>query len=358
MTKTLIENIPTNIITGFLGVGKTSAVNALLSQKPKGETWAILVNEFGQIGIDQAAIHKDGLSDSDEVAIKELAGGCICCALGPALTSTLAILLRRSKPDRLIIEPTGIGHPSGIIDTLQSDTFKDVLDLRSIICLLDPRSLDDNDVIANPIFQDQINLADVIAINKTDLATTEQVNGAEQRANSLFPPKQKVVKNHNGQIDLELLDLVRKDELSAVFPDAHSHNREDNLQVPSTASTPQPLFELQPKPGVPLYKEGQAKQSESVSLYTCGWVFNNSDTFELDPLIELLQSLPNIQRIKGVIRTEHDWLFYNQVLNESTCSPIAYRRDSRLEIISTQALPWQTIKQQLINCLNQAKQKI
>lgn len=353
MSSKPLENIPTNIITGFLGVGKTTAVNALLKQKPEGETWAILVNEFGQIGIDQTAIEKDGESNSDDIAIKELAGGCICCALGPALTSTLAMLLRRSKPDRLIIEPTGIGHPAGIIDTLQGENFQGVLDLRSVVCLLDPRSLDNVDIIANPVFQDQINLADVIVLNKTDLATAEQVDFAEQRADSLFPPKQKVVRSVNGQIDLQLLDLVRKDERAALFPDAHRQQTQTSVQLPTTA---QPLFEIQPKPRSPLSKEGHARQPDGNNLYSCGWVFNSADSFTLDPLIELLQGLSHVQRIKGVFRTEQAWVFYNQVIDEMTCSPIAYRRDSRLEIIATQALPWQEIEQQLLDCLSITKQ--
>jgi len=357
MSSQPLENIPTNIITGFLGVGKTTAVNALLKQKPEGETWAILVNEFGQIGIDQAAIQKEGESNSknnsDDIAIKELAGGCICCALGPALTSTLAMLLRRSKPDRLIIEPTGIGHPAGIIDTLQGENFQGVLDLRSVVCLLDPRSLDDVDIIANPVFQDQINLADVIVLNKSDLATDEQVNFAAQRADSLFPPKQKVVTSVNGQIDLQLLDLVRKDERAALFPDAHSQQKPANLE---STPTVQSLFEIQPKPRSPLTKEGHARQPDGNNLYSCGWVFNSTDSFELDPLIELLQGLSHVQRIKGVFRTEQAWVFYNQVIDEMTCSPIAYRRDSRLEIIATQALPWREIEQQLIDCLSLTKQ--
>lgn len=348
MSDPRLVNIPTNIITGFLGVGKTTAVNALLKQKPRGETWAILVNEFGQIGIDQAAIEKDANKDTDEIAIKELAGGCICCALGPALTSTLAMLLRRSKPDRLIIEPTGIGHPAGIIDTLQGENFQGVLDLRSVVCLLDPRSLENIDVIANPVFQDQINLADVIVLNKTDLATQEQIDLAQQKADSLFPPKQRVISSLNGEIDLHLLDLVRKDERLALFPDAHSHQKQASLQL---SSTTQPLFELQPKSRAPLSKEGHARQADGNHLYSCGWVFNNADIFDLESLSNLLKEIPDVQRIKGVFRTSQEWVFYNQVIDEATCSPIAYRRDSRLEIIATQALPWQEIRQKLINCL-------
>ena len=342
-----LENIPTNIITGFLGVGKTTAINALLSQKPKDETWAILVNEFGQIGIDQAVME----TPSDGVAIKELAGGCICCALGPTLTSTLAILLRRSKPDRLIIEPTGIGHPAGIIDTLQNENFRDILDLRSVICLLDPRSLDNQETVSNPTFQDQINLADVIILNKTDLATEAQISFAEQQSTTLFPPKQAVIKSINGEVSLNLLDLIGKGGRQALFPDAHSDAEisASNLATPSTSSKvslPTVQLQLIPKPAMPFVKEGQSN-----GLYSCGWVFNSEDVFKLDSLKSIFKSLLKIQRIKGVFHTDEGWVLYNQVIDEATFSPIAYRRDSRLEIITTQALAKEDIQKNLLACL-------
>ena len=160
--------IPTNIITGFLGVGKTTAINALLADKPEGENWAILVNEFGQVGIDQ-----EMLLDQNGLHVKELAGGCICCALGASLGKTVRALIEQASPDRLLIEPTGIGHPEGIIDTLTGPAFRDKLDLRATICLLDPRSLGEPEVINNETFHDQLNLADVVLINKCDLASAE-----------------------------------------------------------------------------------------------------------------------------------------------------------------------------------------
>ncbi len=166
--------IPTNIITGFLGVGKTTAINSLLTAKPENESWAVLVNEFGQIGIDQ-----EMMVQGDGLHVKELAGGCICCALGPSLNKTLKALIEHAKPDRLIIEPTGLGHPEGIIDMLTGPAFKDKLDLRATVCLLDPRSLMDPDVIENPVFHDQVNLADVVLLNKCDLAEEEQIKVIE-----------------------------------------------------------------------------------------------------------------------------------------------------------------------------------
>ena len=213
--------IPTNIITGFLGVGKTTTINTLLANKPEGEVWAVLVNEFGQVGIDQ-----EMMPTEDGLHIKELAGGCICCSLGASLGQTLRALIEQAQPDRLIIEPTGIGHPEGIIDTLMGPNFKNVLDLRATVCLLDPRWLEEEGVINNEIFHDQLNLSDVVLINKCDLATPEQIEVAETGLNEMFPPKQFIGRITRGNIDPTLLDLVRNGQLKAQFPEAHAHHHD------------------------------------------------------------------------------------------------------------------------------------
>ena len=94
-----------NLITGFLGSGKTTTLLHLLAHKPANEKWAILVNEFGEVGIDGALLANRG------AALKEIPGGCMCCVNGLPLQVGLNMLLKQTKPDRLIIEPTGLGHP-------------------------------------------------------------------------------------------------------------------------------------------------------------------------------------------------------------------------------------------------------
>lgn len=330
-----LQNIPTNIITGFLGTGKTTALNHLLAQKPKDETWAVLVNEFGQIGIDQAV-----LTQSDEgVKVKELVGGCICCTLGPSLTSTLATLLRQTKPDRLIIEPTGIGHPAGIVDTLKNEHFKDVLDLRSIICLVDPRSIEKREITEHPTFQDQINLADVIVLNKTDLASSAQVSATDQKMAGLYPPKQKQVLTTQGQFNLSLLDITHTEKETESQQHRHLSN-EDN------SATPMIGMQFQPRPKIPFHK-GNVNDG----LHTMGWIFNPDDKFSTSKLEVVLQSIENVDRVKGVFHTDQGWKFFNQVGNELGIETIAYRRDNRIEVISQQEHDWKSFEQRLVSCI-------
>ncbi|WP_028471458.1 CobW family GTP-binding protein [Neptunomonas japonica] len=327
----MLTNIPTNIITGFLGVGKTTALNQLIAQKPANETWAIVVNEFGQVGVDQTL-----LPEESGLQIKEIAGGCVCCALGPALTISLAMLIRRTQPDRIIIEPTGLGHPEGLIDILQSESFKDVLSLRSIICLLDPRVLEQPEVLRHQAFIDQLNLADVVVLNKCDLATSEQVNEAQQLSEQMFPPKQQVIQATQSSFNIQLLDLARNTALVSSYPDAHKHQ--------TAKATPPSLFLAQP--GKPVRKTGSNQDA-----FSCGWVFHPDDQFEHDRLLEFLNSLNNIWRLKGVFRIGHARVLYNRVLDETTTQPIAWRRDSRLELITQTQLDWSEIENTLISII-------
>lgn len=338
-----LKNIPTNIITGFLGAGKTTALNKLLAQKPQDEVWAVLINEFGQIGIDQAA-----LQDSESnINVKELLGGCICCTLGPSLTATLATLLRQSKPDRLIIEPTGIGHPAGILDSLQGDNFKDVLDVRSIICLVDSRSTQDPEIKEHPTFVDQVALADIIILNKTDLATDSQLNFTKTKMQNLFPPKQKVLETINGELDIALLDLTHTEEnIENRETFSHLDLNADN----SNSSMPGLVMCITPQPGAPLQKG-----SSGNGMHTMGWVFHQGDKFAVEKLDKLFMELAQNERVKGVFNTDRGWLFYNQVGEELDTSDIAYRRDSRVEVISQQPLDWNNLEQKLKNCLMTSK---
>ena len=121
-----LRNIPTNLITGFLGVGKTSAILHLMTQKPASENWSVLVNEFGSVGIDGAIYEAKGIE------VKEIPGGCTCCAAGVPLQVAVNRILKETRPQRLLIEPSGLGHPKRVLDTLRGKYFKEALSLKAV----------------------------------------------------------------------------------------------------------------------------------------------------------------------------------------------------------------------------------
>ena len=164
----VIQEVPTNIITGFLGVGKTSAILQLLKHKPPGERWAVLVNEFGEIGVDGSLLEGQ-YSNSEGVYIREVPGGCMCCAAGLPMQIALNQLLAKAKPDRLLIEPTGLGHPKEVLQTLSEEHYRDVLSLQKTLTLVDARKLSDPRYTNHDTFNQQIAIADIVIGNKLDL---------------------------------------------------------------------------------------------------------------------------------------------------------------------------------------------
>ena len=163
-----IRSVPTNIITGFLGVGKTSAILQLLKNKPTNERWAVLVNEFGEIGIDGSML-KGQHSEQQGVFIREVPGGCMCCAAGVPMQIALNQLLKSARPDRLLIEPTGLGHPKEVMQVLSAKHYQSVLTLQKTLTLVDARNLSDARYTSHDTFNQQIAMADTIIGNKLDL---------------------------------------------------------------------------------------------------------------------------------------------------------------------------------------------
>ena len=168
-----IRKVPTTIITGFFGVGKTTAIKSMLTRKPRHEIWAVLINEFGEVSVDQAAIGKE--SNSDNVIIQEIPGGCMCCMMNVPMQVGILEILRRIKPDRLLIEPTGIGHPAGILDELRGPQLSTSLNVKAVICLVDPRHALDSRIQSVNVFNDQIHLADILVASKADMANADEL---------------------------------------------------------------------------------------------------------------------------------------------------------------------------------------
>ena len=197
------ERIPTNLIVGFLGSGKTTAITKLIQQRPSGENWSILINEFGTVSIDHALVD----ASREGIAVEELGGGCACCTLAFAFKPLLARFIRRTKPDRLILEPSGVSHPAKVVDILRSENFASVIDLRNIICLIDPKDFDDPRWQETEVFQDQVQLADIVALNWTDNRDRDLIDRCRDWVESFDPPKQLIFETNFGEIAPELLDL-------------------------------------------------------------------------------------------------------------------------------------------------------
>lgn len=134
LTMKPLKSVPTHVVTGFLGSGKSQLIRHWIEQKPEHERWTILVNEFGQVGVDQALLGK-----TPGVHVQAVPGGCLCCQVATVFRSVLVQTLRRERPDRLLIEPSGLGHPAGLLEVLSSGDLADALTLQAVVAVLDPR---------------------------------------------------------------------------------------------------------------------------------------------------------------------------------------------------------------------------
>lgn len=128
----MFENILTYVLAGPLGAGKTTLARHLLQQPRPGQRWAVLVNEFGDIGLDAALL---GVDDGSSVV--EVAGGCVCCVNGAPFNVALARLIRTQKPTHLLIELSGLGHPMPLLHQLRLPPWEGVLAIEPPVVVLD-----------------------------------------------------------------------------------------------------------------------------------------------------------------------------------------------------------------------------
>jgi G3E family GTPase len=333
--------IPTNIITGFLGVGKTTAILDLLRRRSSNERWGVLVNEFGDVAIDQISLA--GQHNGNTV-VREVAGGCICCTAGISMQDAVCRLVESADISRLVIEPTGLGHPWRVLDSLRNERFQEVLDLRATICLVDPR--DHRKVIAqnNRTFLDQAHLADVIVLNKTDLADDETVAECRHWAGSLFPAKSLVATTQQGCLDSKWLDMVSDPMRTPLFADLHAHHDSAEHRHPAVQANNHASHVLiRGKPYRAVNTAGDH--------HACGWIFSPEDVFDEDRLLEALLDRFDVMRLKGAFRVGDEWILINRVQTETKVQVIAYRRDSRVEAIAVGPRDWCECEKALISCL-------
>ena len=180
----MLQNIPTHVIAGPLGAGKTSLIQHLMAHKPPHERWAVLVNEFGQIGLD-AALMSQG---SDDIAITEVAGGCVCCVNGAPFQIGLSRLLRKSRPDRLFIEPSGLGHPAQILKQLGEAPWLGVLALQPCVMVLDAQAMAQGKPLPKTQ-QDALKSAGLLVMNKSNSVPNEQREQIACRLHQIAPRK-------------------------------------------------------------------------------------------------------------------------------------------------------------------------
>jgi len=224
-------NIPITIITGFLGSGKTTLLNHILTNQ-KGIKTAVLVNEFGEIGIDNELIIKT------EEEMIELSNGCICCSINGELVEAIQKLINANKKvDYIIIETTGLADPLPVAMTLLGSELRDQTRLDSIITLIDTENFNDF-VLESSIGRSQIIYGDILLLNKCDLVNNKSIEDTITKLKEIKNDV-RILKSIKGNIPLNLLlsvglfetDLINLKELDHDESHHHDHSKEDNNKI-------------------------------------------------------------------------------------------------------------------------------
>ena len=293
MQQMSVKKTKVHLISGFLGTGKTTALKSLMAQKNPDEKWVIIVNEFGEIGIDGAVLSDNG------IPVAEIAGGCLCCVAGPQMSNTVAKMLRDVAPDRLMIEASGLAHAASVIDELKTPPLDQSLEIGAVFTVVDPRQFVSPDYAQQALYKDQIGVCDVLVASKTDLCSPEVLAEFREKAAKLFPPKALVAEVDNAQMNIEWLDIpvVEKSR-----------------------------YRLKTLP------------DNTMGFQSQGFTFAAGQDFDGERLTNFFNDLPEMTeglvRAKGVFQVLGTWVWRNWVDGQWGASQVSWRRDSRFELIA------------------------
>lgn len=310
-----LSNIPTHLIAGPLGVGKTSLVSHLLTQKPPDQRWAVLVNEFGQVGLDAALLANGG----DGIAIGEVAGGCMCCVNGAPFQVALARLLRTARPHRLFIEASGLGHPLPLLRQLRQPPWVGVLAVQPLVVLAPAPGGAQPDEACGDAYA----AAGLIVVTQADRASPAELATAMQRWRG-----RPVVCVSHGRLNIDALPVA------ALEP------------VDNSPGLP---FSLAVDAGRPTLPRVQA--SHQGQHWSIGWQWPAATMIDEHALAACLRGWPWL-RAKAVIHGRAGWLGLNAAEGHPLdWRPSEWRRDNRLELIFGNAQPQGPLQAAVENCL-------
>ena len=282
--------IPVTVLTGYLGSGKTTLLNRIL-QENHGKRYAVIVNEFGEIGIDN-----DLIVESDE-EIYEMNNGCVCCTVRGDLIRVVEGLMRRpGRFDAIVVETTGLADPAPVAQTFfMDDDVRSKTRLDAVVALVDAKHLplrlkDSREA------EDQIAFADVVVLNKTDLVTPEELSAVEATVRAINPSA-RIHRTERSGVELtEVLDRGAFDLSRALDNDPHfleAHDEHDHHHEHD---------------GHDHHDHDHASPIHDISVKSISLRGGEMDPKKFFPWIEKVTQMdgPNILRLKGIIALKDD----------------------------------------------------
>jgi len=255
-----LARIPCTIVTGFLGAGKTTLIRHVLGNA-QGRRLAVIVNEFGDVGIDGEILKGCGNAACPEENIVELANGCLCCTVADEFVPALDGILKREGVEHIVIETSGLALPKPLVQAFHWPAIKNRVTVDGVVVVVDGAALADGRVTADlealaeqraadtalahddpveEVFEDQIACADLVVLNKRDLLDDSGLAKAHATIAGALPRHVKVIPVADGKVDAGLLlglGVATEDDIAnrRTHHDAeeeHDHDDFDSFVVP------------------------------------------------------------------------------------------------------------------------------
>lgn len=272
----MAHKIPATIITGFLGVGKTSMVRHLMAHA-NGCRIALIINEFGELGIDGEILKACGIEGCEDENIMELANGCICCTVADDFIPTMESLLNRPQPpDRIVIETSGLALPKPLVKAFNWPDIRTRVTVDGVVTVVDgpavaqglfatdvqavqaQREADDaldHESPLEELYEEQLACADMVVINKSDLLDGRTLRRIVEEVNAKLRPSVGVLKSSYGEVNPTVLlglAAAAEDDLDARpshLDDGEEHDHDDfvsfSVELPTIESPSMLISRLQ-----------------------------------------------------------------------------------------------------------------
>ena len=304
------DKIPVNIISGFLGSGKTTTIIDLLKNKTSDDQWAVIINEFGKVSIDSQTLG----STSDSGNIFEVSGGCICCSAKGYFQENLELILNSGTYNRIIIEPSGLGGIDMVSEIVRANND---LKLMRISCLVDILGLEIDKLQRLPIYRNQILKADAIVFTKCDLLK-EKITESRliEKFNTLYPAKPCYLKS-------------TEKEFWSVLLDSNEGEAKEESKFRMFSATDLQLTDSN-------------YQSDT-------YLFNATTIFSAEKINKFFTNHPGIIRAKGHLLMNTGWMLVNFTLSGSHFEPCPENLQNELIIITERspATPGEDLRKEI-----------
>lgn len=299
--------VPVHVVAGFLGSGKTTALRALLARRKGVERCAVVVNDFGEAGIDATLL-------SDGSTVTNIPGGCVCCTAPEGLPKALLALLDEVRPDRVFIEPSGLARPQDVVDMIGRGAVAERVERRPTLVLVDPRRAPQGH-----LEEEQLGAGEVLVLNFVDLTPPERVAERRRELEGRWPPPLQVIETSHGVLPDSVLDPA---------PIARPHEH-DHHHGPST--------------------EGYQAVSR---------VYPGETVFDWGRVRAAVMGTAGLVRFKGLFHTDLGWFRLDRVGADLHPDTTTWRRDSRFDAIFSEdvdAAPLLAALEQAIRAVDPAR---